>query len=212
MGKITNGILGGFSGTLGPAVGSSWKGIQVIRSRPPRRRGKSSPDQLTQMAKMSLVSGFLQPLTGFLNRTYNSVTVRMSCFNKALSYNIRNAITGDYPAFRMNYEQVLLGRGDLLNAKMPTADSSSKGTLSFSWIDNSGEGSAKATDQAFVAVYCEALNQWETSDEGSLRIAGSYTLDVAAFSGKAVHGYIGFLSADGKFVSTSLYTGLVNIL
>ena len=212
MGKITNGILGGFSGTLGPAVGSSWKGIQVIRSRPPRRRGKSSPDQLKQMAKMSLVSGFLHPLTGFLNRTYNSVTVRMSCFNKALSYNIRNAITGDYPAFTINYEQVILGRGDLLNAKMPTADSSSKGQISFSWIDNSGEGSAKATDQVFVAVYCEALDDWETSDEGSLRNAGSYTLDVAAFSGKAVHGYIGFLSADGKFVSTSLYTGLVNIL
>lgn len=212
MGKLSNGILGGFSGTLGPAVGSSWKGIQVIRSRPPRRRGKSSPDQLKQMAKMSLVSGFLQPLTGLLNRTYNSVTVRMSCFNKALSYNIRNAVTGDYPAFTINYEQVILGRGDLLNAKMPKADSLTKGTLSFSWIDNSGEGSAKATDQAFVAVYCEAKDDWETSAKGSLRNAGSYTLDVAAFSGKAVHGYIGFLSADGKFVSTSLYTGLVNIL
>ncbi|HSZ32961.1 MAG TPA: DUF6266 family protein [Puia sp.] len=212
MGKISNGILGGFSGTIGPAVGSSWKGIQVIRSRPPRKRGSSSPGQLSQMAKMSVISGFLQPLTGLLNRTYNGVTVRMSCFNKSLSYNIRNAIAGDYPTFTINYEQVILGRGDLLNVLMPKAGSLSKGTITFSWADNSGVGSARATDQAFVAVYCEAENDWVTKDEGSQRNAGSYTLDVTEFSGKAVHGYIGFLSADSRFVSTSLYTGLVNIL
>jgi Family of unknown function (DUF6266) len=212
MGKISNGILGGFSGTLGPAVGSSWKGIQVIRSRPPRKRGKSSPGQLAQMAKMSVISGFLQPLTGLLNKTYNGVTVRMSCFNKSLSYNIRNAIAGDYPSFTINYEQVILGRGDLLNVVMPKASSLSKGTISFSWTDNSGVGSARATDRVFVAVYCEASGHWKTSGPDSQRNAGSYTLDVTAFSGKAVHGYIGFLSADSKFVSTSLYTGLVNIL
>ncbi len=45
----------------------------------------------------------------------------MSAFNKALSYNMRNAVAGDYPAFTVNFEQVILGRGDLLNVKMPTA-------------------------------------------------------------------------------------------
>jgi hypothetical protein len=212
MGKISNGILGGFSGTIGPAVGSSWKGIQVIRSRPPRKRGSSSPGQLAQMAKMSVVSSFLHPLTGLLNRTYDSVTVRMSCFNKSLSYNIRNAIAGDYPSFTINYEQVILGRGDLLNVLMPKAASLSKGTITFSWTDNSGVGSARATDQAFVAVYCEALEDWETGDGGSQRNAGSYTLDVTAFSGKEVQTYIGFVSSESKFVSTSLYAGSANIL
>jgi len=212
MGTFSDGILGGFSGSVGPVVGSSWKGIKVMRGKPHSKRRKSTDGQLRQMAKMTLMSGFLCPLKGLLNSTYNSVTVRMSCFNKALSYNMRNAVTGDYPAFTVNYEQLVLGRGDLLNVKMLTAVSSSVGTISFIWKDNSNEGSARATDQAFVAVYCEALNQWASSDKGSLRIAGSYTLDVAAFRGKAVHGYIGFLSADGKFVSTSLYTGLVNIL
>ncbi len=212
MGTFSDGILGGFSGSVGPVVGSSWKGVNVMRSKPRGKRGKSSEGQLRQNAKMTLMSGFLSPLKGLLNNTYNSVTVRMSTFNKALSYNMRNAVTGDYPAFTVNFEQLILGKGDLLNVKMLTAVSPSVGTISFNWKDNSNEGSARATDQAFVAVYCEILNQWITSDEGSLRIAGSYTLDVAAFSGKAVHGYIGFLSADGKFVSTSLYTGLVNIL
>jgi len=56
MGTFKNGILGGFSGTLGPAVGSSWKGINVIRSRPPRKRCRSSEEQARQMARMTLMT------------------------------------------------------------------------------------------------------------------------------------------------------------
>jgi hypothetical protein len=34
MGTLNEGFLGGFSGTLGTAVGSKWKRKNVIRSRP----------------------------------------------------------------------------------------------------------------------------------------------------------------------------------
>jgi hypothetical protein len=213
MGKLINGILGGFSGTVGPVVGSRWKDIDVIRSRPPGKRRKSSEDQLKQQAKMSLMTPFVSPLTDLLNSTYHQVTVRtMSCFNKALSYNMRNAVTGDYPAFTINYSLVMLGIGELLNVEMPKTSSDSEGKIAFTWTDNSNVGSARATDLFFVAVYCEGLGKWETVANATQRNAGSYLLDVTAFSGKAVHAYIGFLSADAKFVSTSLYTGSINIL
>ena len=212
MGTIKNGILGGFSGTVGPVVGSSWKDISVIRSRPPGKRRKSTVNQLSQMERMKLVSQFLAPVTSLLNQTYNSVTVRMSCFNKALSYNIRNAVEGDYPAFRINYARVILGNGDLLNPELLHAHSDSTGQLTLSWKDNSNEGSARASDLTFAAVYSFLTDRWMTGFAEAKRNAGSYTLDIAAFSGKAVHAYIGFLSADGRFVSNSLYAGLVNIL
>jgi len=212
MGTLNNGFLGGFRGKLGPAVGSSWKGIDVIRCRPPRKRRRSTEGQLRQMAKLKLMTPFIRPLTGLLNLAYDSVTVRMSCFNKALSYNLRNAIEGEYPAFKVNYARVVLGVGDLLNADMLKAISAEKGKLSFSWTDNSGEGSANSTDRIFAAVYCEALSEWVISDDGAGRDAGSYTLDVADFSGKAAQPYLGFLSADSRFVSTTQYAGMVNIL
>ena len=53
MGTFKNGILGGFSGTLGPAVGSSWKGINVIRSRPTRKRYRTSEEKTRQNNKMT---------------------------------------------------------------------------------------------------------------------------------------------------------------
>jgi hypothetical protein len=212
MGKINSGILGAFSGTVGPAVGSSWKGIGVIRSRPPRKRRRSTEGQLRQMAKLKLMTPFVRPLTDLLNRTYDSTVYRMSCFNKTLSYNMRNAISGEYPDFRINFARVVLGVGDLLNPEKVSAYSPAAGQISITWTDNSGEGSARATDQVFVAIYCDTLDQWITKDPGPQRNAGSYTLEVTAFSGRAVYTYTGFLSADAQFVSTSLYAGLVNIL
>jgi len=166
MGKLPNGILGGVIGRIGPVIGTQWKGTNVIRSQPPGKRRKSSEDQLKQMAKMSLMTKFVSPLSGFLNSTYNGVTARMSCFNKALSYNMRNAVSGDYPAFTVNYTRVILGSGDLLNVEMPKLSSDSKGALTISWKDNSNEGSARASDQFFAAVYCEGLGQWQTEDQG----------------------------------------------
>jgi hypothetical protein len=212
MGKLPNGILGGFRGMVGPVVGTQWKGIEVIRSRPPGKRRKSTEDQLKQQAKMSLMTSFIGPLSALLNSIYQSVTVHMSCFNRALSYNMRDAIIGDFPEFKINYPYVVLGVGDLRNVERPKVSSDSEGRLTFIWKDNSNEGSARATDQFFAAVYCEELKNWQTWKEGPQRKAGSYTLDVTAFSGKAVHTYIGFLSADARFVTTSLYAGSINIL
>ena len=128
-----------------------------------------------------------------------------------MSYNLRNAIDDDYPVFDINYTRFVLGTGDLLNVEKPAISSESTGRLTFSWKDNSNEGSARATDQCFAALFCEELKKWETREKGPQRNAGSYTLDVPAFSGKAVQTYIGFLSADAKFVTTSLYAGSINI-
>jgi hypothetical protein len=125
---------------------------------------------------------------------------------------LRNAISGEYPAFRISYAHVQLGAGDLLNADQLQISSDAIGKLTFSWRDNSNEGSARATDLFFAAVYCEERKNWVTVKNGSPRNAGSYKLDVTAFSGKAVQTYIGFKSADARFVSTSVYTGQVNIL
>jgi hypothetical protein len=38
MGTTEKGFMGGFRGKLGTAVGASWKGKDVIRSMPPRKR------------------------------------------------------------------------------------------------------------------------------------------------------------------------------
>jgi hypothetical protein len=212
MGTISKGILGGFSGTVGTVVGSTWKGIAVMKSRPGPRKGSQTVLQLEQQARFALMIKFLQPLTSLFNQTFNIGAVGMSGFNKAFSYNVLNAVTGAYPAFTINYAMLLLSRGDLPNAPAPAVASPAAGKLAFTWTDNSGIGKARATDKAVVAVFCEELNHWIFNVDTAARNAGTYTLDVLAFSGKPVQSFLGFISADGKFVSNSQYMGVVNVL
>jgi len=213
MGTFEKGYLGGFSGKVGTAVGSTWKGLNVLRSNPPsKRRGQPSDLQLERQAKFSLMTNFLTPLTDLLNQTYSkSAAARMSGFNKAFSVN-SEAITGVFPAFAVDYPKVLLSKGSLPNVTSPAAASTAVGKLTFTWIDNSGINSALSSDLAFVAAYNEELQHWTFIQKAAGRNAGTFTLDVIPFSGKPVQTYIGFMSADRKKVASSWYTGMVNIL
>ncbi|HEV3224135.1 MAG TPA: DUF6266 family protein [Puia sp.] len=213
MGTFEKGYLGGFSGKVGTAVGSTWKGLNVLRSNPPsKRRGQPSDLQLERQAKFSLMTNFLTPLTDLLNQTYSkSAAARMSGFNKAFSVN-SDAITGVFPAFAVDYPKVLLSKGSLPNVTSPAAASTAAGKLTFTWIDNSGINSALSSDLAFVAAYNEELQHWTFIQKAAGRNAGTFTLDVIPFSGKPVQTYIGFMSADRKKVASSWYTGMVNIL
>ncbi|MDP9040682.1 MAG: DUF6266 family protein [Bacteroidota bacterium] len=53
MGTIVKGILGGFSGKVGTVVGSSWKGLAVMKSVPGPRKGSPTLLQLEQQAKFT---------------------------------------------------------------------------------------------------------------------------------------------------------------
>ena len=60
MGTFEQGFMGPFRGKPGTAVGSRWKGLYVLRSRPPRKRsGLASEGQLKVQARFSLVVKFI---------------------------------------------------------------------------------------------------------------------------------------------------------
>jgi Family of unknown function (DUF6266) len=213
MGTIEKGFMGGFKGLLGPAVGSKWKGKTVIKSRPPKKRtGPTSDAQLQQQAKFSLIVAFLKPLRPLLDLTYKKAAASdMSGLNKAFSAN-KDAITGVFPAFTIDFAKAVLSSGTILNADVASAASTAAGKVVFTWTDNSDGVGALSSDLAYVAVYNEQLKRWVQNSKIAARSAGTCTIDTPAFSGKTVQTYIGFMSADQKKISPSLFTGAVNVL
>jgi uncharacterized protein DUF6266 len=212
MGIISKGILGGFSGTVGNVVGGSWKGIDYMRSQPAARKSSFTQAQLEQQARFALVVKFLQPLTGLLAVSFRDYAVKMSGFNNAMKYALMNAITGAFPAYTIDYSLVLVSRGDLPNALAPTAAATVAGQVNFTWTDNTGTGKAAATDAAILVVYCPARRQCIYLTAGALRPSGKAVLAVPSFSGQLVETYIGFISADGRYIATSIFTGELTVL
>jgi hypothetical protein len=211
VGKLLQGIHGPFSGKVGPAVGYVLNNQAVIRSLASSSKKPLTPKQLHQRRKFALMNDFLGQLTSLLNQTFGHLVVHMTGYNKAFSYNVMNATRGFYPDLSIDYSMVMLGRGDLPNVKTASTVPLPEGKLEFRWTDNSGTGKAKATDKAFVAVYNEELNDWEYDLNLSTRAEGICVLDASLLKGKPVHGYLGFITEDGKDVTDTLYTGLVNL-
>jgi hypothetical protein len=56
MAKIKQGILGGFSGSVANVVGSSWKGIPVMKSKPLSVANPQTPKQMQQRRKFKAAS------------------------------------------------------------------------------------------------------------------------------------------------------------
>ena len=207
MGTYRKGILGSFSGKVGTVVGSSWNGIDYMRSLP-RPSSKAPTDlQLIQRVKMTLATGFLQPISALVNVGYKSLAVKKSGFNVATAQVITEAITGVYPDLLIDYSKVLISKGNLTTPWNPEA-SSINGILTVNWEDNSSSGTAKPTDKAVLLVYNPVQSQYVFALDGDARSLGSDSLVLPTnFVDDTVHVWMAFYAADKKTISTSLYVG-----
>lgn len=209
MGKISQGILGGFSGKVGTVIGGNWKGIDYMRSKASKVTNPNSKAQKDQRSKFSLVLSFLQPITDFVKIGFKDYAIKMTAFNSAMSYNVKNAITGAYPNYSMDYAQALVSRGSLAGALNPVANSAATGEVTFTWDDNSVELNANADDLTMLLALNAEKNEAVFTTESSTRDGGTQTLTVPnSYSGDSVECFIAFISVDGE-VANSKYVGSV---
>ncbi len=91
MGKIKQGILGGFSGKVAGVVGSSWKGINVIRAMPVSVANPRTTPQVNQRNKFSQSILFAsQILSTIIKPLWDRFAVQMSGYNAFIADNINN--------------------------------------------------------------------------------------------------------------------------
>jgi hypothetical protein len=210
MAQYEKGILGKFSGTVGTVVGSSWKGIDYMRSKGGKRKSSPSSKQQAHQARFSLVSRFVNPLASLFNLTFRDYAVGITGVNYVFKQ-VMELVSGTYPALSIRYNEALIAKGSLTNADTPQAVSSAGSRISYSWNDNSGSGSAKGTDKVILVAYCDELEAAEFTIGPATRADRSSTLNVPRFAGKTVHTWISLVSADESEIATSFYTGALMV-
>jgi hypothetical protein len=212
MAKLNKDNSRGFSGALGPAIGANWKGIPYLRAKPPQREDKPTPAQLVHRAKFAVVSTFVYNFRDLLEQTYGIGVEKKTGSNVALSSIFKNAVSGTYPNFNINYPQVMMANGNNPSSGTTSIDSPEQGMIRFSWDDLSGHGSAKPTDRSILVAYCEAMDTARYETNSALRESKTATLNVSRFSGMEFHTWLAFISEDGEAVFTSVYGGKVIVL
>jgi hypothetical protein len=84
----------------------------------PRKTKKKKPRRDAQKAvnlRFKLVKSFISLTTQFTNVGFRLVALGTTKIaeNEAVSYNLKNAVTGTFPDFKLDFTKVLLSRGEL---------------------------------------------------------------------------------------------------
>ena len=208
MATISKGILGGFSGTVGPVVGANWRGMDVIRSRPKSSKRTPSERQLEQQLKFKLAISFLQPIKNIQSRFFGSGSGVKSRVNLAVSYTISEAIQMVAGLPELIFNKVLITRGELTSFQNAVLTTQPGGVLHLEWEDNSTQGDAAPKDQVSIVCYCAELNNWEIYEGIVMRSDLMADVTLPAYClGKTMEVYAFLNNEKQTAASTSLYLG-----
>ena len=207
MGKIRQGILGGFNGTVGTVVGGSWKGTAYMRGKAQSIKNPRTEKQMAQRIKFGIAQKFLKVMTGYLQTGYRNYTQHQTATNAAMSHTVRNCIVGKYPTFGIDPSKVQVSSGSLMPGRFCTVKVANN-VATFAWEDNSDESHASVDDFAMPLIYNFTKREAIFTTEEASRVDCKVTLKLPAdWDGDMLSCYIGFASVQNNGVSNSVYVG-----
>lgn len=210
MATYNKGILGAFSGKVGPVVGATWRGKDVMRSLPKKSNRLATAFQQQQRSKFTMATEFLSSVQPVVSRYFGGNTGLKTRRNQAMSYLMKEAIVFNEPNYEWDYTKVLISKGDLLGINNGQVAAGTGQNLEFTWSDNSEQGEAEVTDKLVVVVYEPTSKATVYSLNASSRSSRSATLELPNFlSGLEVQVWATFVASDDKLAATSLYLGAI---
>lgn len=155
MATIKQGILGAFSGKVAGVVGSSWKGIPVMKSLPPSVANPKTAKQIEQRSRMSACTAFSQSVLAEVIKPLNDrFASRMSGFNAFTSRNIASFEGGTLSKPEDLKISPIGNKAQLVDAIAAEAKITKKNAaISVDWSSDAGTGKALATDIPYMVVY-----------------------------------------------------------
>lgn len=204
MGEIKQGILGGFSGKVGTVIGSSWKKVSYMRAMAISINNPRTPKQQHQRTKFAMSMNFLRAIIPYVRTGFKSLGSGRTAFNAAMSYIMRHGIGGSGLDLTVDYNRVLVARGNLMpvfNANATVAASK----VSFTWTDNSGMGDSLGTDIAMPLAYNKVKGEAVYVLDAGTRQSGKAELTLPTnWADDALAVYLAFRSENGERIANSV--------
>ena len=217
MARLKEGFLGAFQGVLGTGEGYIRKGVPMIRAKKRKTKKKASKLQLAQRQKMKVVNDFVKTMTLFVATGFELIAQNetFTANNAAKSYQMRNALQGEYPDIAINYGAAVLTKGTLSPVLNPTAAALENG-VQFNWEFEPESDFYNRRAQVMMLVHAPMLKydpkkkkeQSFFSLSGARRTEGTDILELPAyFKNTELHLYISLIADDRKSISDSIYVG-----
>lgn len=140
MANYNQGILGPFSGKVGPVVGSTWKGRQVMKGRPyPKKKVTPSTLQAMTQQRMTVLARFLRPLGGFISMGMRlaAKAAAITPRNYATKRNMENSMNLSGSVWSVIPSTIEISEGNFGNIGSLLLSQSANG-FNVTWTNNAG--------------------------------------------------------------------------
>lgn len=210
MARITNGILGGFSGKVGPVVGYTLYGIDRMRSLP-ERTAPPTANELKNRSRFKLVQEVLNAIKGLVSVGFKDYWTKSGGMRAALSYNRQFALKtvgeGDY----IDPASFKISGGNLAGLTGASVVQESEEVLRFNWDPSLVEGGSSYDQVMLLAIDMEGRKACYQST-GNFRSTGTEVLMLSEdLIGREVDIYVGVVAKDRCSQSDSQYLGRMKL-
>lgn len=210
MAKVQNPITGRSAGKYGNAVFTTWKGINVLKTKPLEVANPKSAGQVNQRGKFSSMVMYARMLLGLLQLSMKSLAVKRSEFNAFISQNIAliDPTTFKIDTNKVNDVQVSSGtiQGYLGLAGLTVGNISG----SFTFATTGYYSNTSPNDFGGAVLYNQTKDTFSPLTTTGLRSDGEIIFDTGSIvsTGDTVSVYA-FLYNDKNEYSTSQWVGTV---
>lgn len=199
---IRRGILGGFSNKIGNIVGTSWKGIAVMKALPLSVANPNTAGQQETRGKFrtaSQIGSIL--LANIVKPLWDRFAQQESGFNAFVKENYQWVF--DDGTFNEN--NLVTSKGKMAATAIATKVAHAATDLAtITWSTTLADQYQLSTDLAYIAVWNETLNKWYFNTGTVLRSAGTATTSIPGTTvGEGIFWYLAFKRADGSVVSNN---------
>lgn len=213
MAVVQNTLIGKTRGSVGNATFTTWKGLNVLKSKAVTVANPRSLGQVSQRAKLTLIVMVYREISSVIKRGFKSGAVNQSEYNAFTSQNIVSATSTDGEGrASLETENLLISKGSMGSTQIDSITAiDGSNTINVGWLSSPLPIGGAGTDSPLIAVYNETQNVW-----GAYNGNGTRTDEEAEFSmtenfesGDLVSVYLGFYSNIDGNASDSMYLSTV---
>jgi len=209
MGRLKNGINGPIVGKVGTVVGSSWRGIDYVKSLPKRKKPPTENEKINRFI-FAKTQNWLQPIAGFLKVGFKNYTHTNQGVNAAKSYLYKNALIKDGYDSVIDPAEMKVSYGNLPLVEDLTMELNNENELRITWKADAVRSEEKEPDdQVMILAYNVDKEDAYYTVSGQFRKTGSDKLDLKLVLDGTIHVYVAFVSVDRSRQSNSVYLGTV---
>lgn len=163
MSVVQNTLIGRARNKIGGTVFSTWKGKNVLKSKPLTVANPKTNAQQAQRSKMTQLVNYFRFALSLIRYSFIEVSAGSTEWASFMKYNLKNAFTVSGATATLDPEALIFARGTLVNPSDMAAASLTTAGCNITWTDDSG---APGTSDSDVLLCCAVMA------DGEARFAG----------------------------------------